>query len=593
MSQEPRERKRGAYIAYSELYDRRPTDNDLLSIVRRLPLQRALILLIRITLSLRFVEQEPGKPNFGKLQQLLAANFCDKDTFSRLMSRFGTADAEQRPIFTIIQCLNLLRLVILESPPLSDEMETDDHVRRDIGTALLMISDLLLKLEELQAIRGGSSDERRLALMGQLLAPFELQNPPSAHRLAIRYQLMHRTVLRTESVRQRIKSICRGLDIEDTFEQITGLSLDRWLHSLFIMHSYYQFSANPWDHRDEFFTIDRDNFVGTSDIGRDELDLILETISDNLKGLSNSLSNDTRTDPRFDFVPFRKKPLAQLSNGRLVCVDSAFLLEQVHVGVHWVMHDRLPREKRNDLFSAWGVLFEEYVNHLFVGMKTDLPIKYFRAPKWTAGPKDSIGQESFDGIFVKDTLLCPMEYKGGFLSRKSRYSTDPNPFIIEMREKFEGPRQLAWKIASLFGEAGEKARAIEYVETSAYEIVLPILILQDHIFSGPFVNWWLNAEFQRELSKYKLRAGVKVEAMNVITIHELEGIVNSVEAANFDFLYVLRLRAIRDPEMRSELPDILFQFPEYGKQKSARSVAAIEAWSKSMFGNLFPGEPLG
>ena len=86
---------RGSYIAFSELYDRRPTKDELLSLVKRMPLEPALILLIRMNLSLRYVLEEPGQSNFGKLQGLLANTFCDKTTFERLIARFGSNQADR------------------------------------------------------------------------------------------------------------------------------------------------------------------------------------------------------------------------------------------------------------------------------------------------------------------------------------------------------------------------------------------------------------------------------------------------------------------------------------------------------------------
>lgn len=582
---------RGAYITFSELFDTRPTTVQLVALIQQMPLERALILLIRMNLSLRYVQEHSGQSLFGRLQGLFASNFLDKNTFQHLISRFGAMNADLRPLFISIHCLNMLRSVLLEATTLTPSELSDDQLRWHIGTGALMMSDLLLTQEEAQAIKEGTPDQRRLALMAQFLAPFELLNPPKVHRLAVRYQLMYRTVLRLEHVKRRIAKQCRDFDFDNTFKDAVGVSLDRWLHSVFAMHGYYQVSANPWDHHEAFLTIDRNNFVGKSDISQSDLDAVLNTIAGTLEQITHELRKEERTDPRFDFVPFRKKPLIQLTNGRLVCIDSSFLLEQVHVGVHWVMHDRLPSDKRDDLFQAWGILFEEYAHYLFEGMQTSLPIKYVRAPKWVTGPKDSVGQESFDGLFTKGTMLCPLEFKGGFLSRSSRYSGDPNLFISEMRKKFDGPSQLAGKIAALFSKERSDRRAIEQINADAYSVVLPILILQDHIFRVPLLNWWLNAQFRLEIAKYHLRPGLTIEPLTVMTINEMEGIVNAAESSNFDFLYVMRLRAIRDPEMRSELVDALFQFPDYGKQKSVRTMAAIDEWSKAMFGNLFPSEP--
>jgi hypothetical protein len=310
---------------------------------------------------------------------------------------------------------------------------------------------------------------------------------------------MYRTVLQQANVRERIGRECNGFDFDNTFKGLTKVSLERWLHAIFTIYGYYSMAGNPWESNGAYFLIDPKNFVGESELSLDEARAIFAVISSSIPELKRELATENHTDPRFDLLPFRTRPLARVSNGKLVCLDSAFLLDQTHTGVHWVMHDRLSRRERGDLFKAWGVLFEEYLHYIFEGMETSLPIRYYRSPRWVRGTKDNLDQESFDGIFVKNTVLFPIEFKGGFLSRKARYSGDAALFTSEMREKFAGPQQLAWKIAALFSADQKQRSSIEHINADAYEVVVPILIFHDNVLRVPFLNWWLNLEFQREL----------------------------------------------------------------------------------------------
>jgi hypothetical protein len=579
---------RGAFITYSELFDTTPDQQELLGTVRQLSLERAMLILSHVNLTLRHA-MDAQTENFGKLQVMLAQTFCDDETRRRLKERFAFKQAEERPLFVSIECLNAMRAVVGEANEI-DPVPPDAILQHHIGKTCLIIGNLLLTKEEKEQIETGDKDSRRLALMVQMLAPFEMGNAVSSHRLVLRYQRMYRTVLQQTSVKDRISRECGAFDFDDVFKRLTNISLERWLHSIFTIYGYYSIAADPWLPNNTYFLIDPNNFVGQSDLSSEEANAIFTTIVNSISDLKKELATENHTDPRFDLLPFRSRPLVKLSGGKLLCLDSTFLLDQAHTGVHWVMHDRLSRPQRGDLFKAWGVLFEEYLHYLFEGMETSLPIRYYRSPKWVKGTKDNIDQESFDGIFVKNTALFPLEFKGGFLSRKARYSGDVDLFTSEMREKFAGPQQLAWKIGALFSADEKHRRGIEPINADAYEVVVPILVFHDHILRVPFLNWWLNLEFQRELAKYSLRPGLRVEPLSVVSVREVEAMVNSAETTDFDFLYALHHRTVRDPEMLSFLPEFLSQFSTYGQGNSKRVQAILDQFGKELFHNLFPGE---
>jgi hypothetical protein len=289
--------------------------------------------------------------------------------------------------------------------------------------------------------------------------------------------------------------------------------------------------------------------------------------------------------PRFDFVPFRTHPLVPISTNRLACIDLSFVLEKLHTGVHWVIHDAYGNRdaRRDDLFKAWGILFEEYVHWLLSGMESKLPIKYFR-PQW----KD--GGESFDGMLLQGDVVVALEYKGGFLARKARYSGNADEFTKDADRKFgAGCHQLATKLNALFAqEESERKRMTDAPPLTHVRAVVPVLVLQDNILRAPFLNWYLNRAFQKELASFSFRPDIVVRPLNVVNVFELETMVNSSEASDFDFIYGLHHRAVRDQEMLSDLQEFLMQFPTYGRQQSARWMRVYEELQRSLFGYLFP-----
>jgi hypothetical protein len=575
----------GVVFSYSDVFDRQPTHAELIALVETIPLRHAAFVISRINMALRFAMQEHDRPNFGKVQEMLVAGHIDDEILGILKKRFPTEKCDERPVFLPNNLLNVLRIVVTHCDPIPPpKIEEDESVRYAIGRACLMMNSLLFTEDEGRALKSGTEDERRTELMTQTIAGFELTNSPKSDHLMPRLQVMYRILLRDPSVKSRIALECEGFDFERAFNELAGMPLERWLFVIFAIYVYFLQGANPFESQPEYMLINPALFCGESGITRAELDIVLATISIPIAELKSAIESETYTDPRHDFVAFRSRPLLRVEQGKLLPVDLAFVLEKCHTGVQWTIHDELPIKRRQTVFNAWGVLFEEYVHWLFEGMKTDLPIKYIRAPKW----KDT-KDESFDGILLQGDVLVPAEYKGGFLSRGARYSGNSKALIGELNKKFAtGCDQLADKIGALFTEDDAVRKQLEELPLDHFRSIVPVLVLQDHIFRVPFLNWYLNKQFQERLRRYRFRTGVFIRPLTVVPIHDLESMVHSAEGANFDFIYALHHRTIRDEHVLSDLIDTLGQFPQFGKSPSPRIKKALEDVQSDLSSYLFP-----
>lgn len=575
----------GAYITYSDLFDRMPSWEEIIASIQGLPMLTSAVTLMRMNMVLRFALQEHNRPNFGRLQQVMFKDFTDDNTFRRLQERFATVFTERRPLFVPLAVLNVLRLVLAYSRE-SEPLSTEDvpALRYSLGTACLMMNNLLVSAEEERQIKEGEKGTRRLALLVQSLAPFELALPPMDSHLLFRDGVIFRMLLGNPAVQSRIARECRGFDFKVEFERLIGISLERWLYVMFAIYRYYLQGGNVFNPHLEFSFLDPTVFAGRTHITTAELNAVLSTVSGSMSELRREIARDMATDPRFDFVPFRTNPLVPVSTNRLACIDLSFVLEKLHTGVHWAIHDAYGNRdaKRDDLFKAWGILFEEYVHWLLSGMETKLPIKYFR-PQWRGG------DESFDGMLLHGDVLLPLEYKGGFLARNARYSGNDYEFTKDADKKFgAGCHQLATKLNALFAQDEAQRKQISDSPPLAHiRAVVPVLVLQDNILRAPFLNWYLNRQFQRELACFTFRPDIAIRPLNVVNVFELETMVNSSEASEFDFIYGLHHRAVRDQEMLSDLQEFLMQFPAYGRQQSARWMSVYEELQRSLFGYLF------
>jgi len=368
--------------------------------------------------------------------------------------------------------------------------------------------------------------------------------------------------------------------------QIAKIELSKWLSLTFASYSCYMGRRmEELIEQPRLLTINRQSVIGQSGITQDEMDAFLDKVSIRFDELCVTISRERPVDPRFDFVPFRSHPLYETTGGNFACIDPAFLLEKMYSGVHWLIHDDLPTNEREDLFKAWGLLFERYVHWLFSGVPKGSPAAYFPFPRWEDG------QESFDGVFLRDALLVPLEYKGGFLSQEAKYSSRVDALVDELERKIvPGCRQLAAKIGSLFDTEGSKRKTLRGIPVQQVSRILPALIVQDHALRGLSINWWLNRRFRELMNTRLVRTGVEILPLNVVNIEDLERLVESSDSGTFDFIYSLHNKAVRDPEMKHQLHNFLYGSPGYGTCDSARWKEINDQIQEAMFSYTFPNE---
>jgi hypothetical protein len=184
----------------------------------------------------------------------------------------------------------------------------------------------------------------------------------------------------------------------------------------------------------------------------------------------------------------------------------------------------------------------------------------------------------------------PLEYKGGFLAREARYSGSAEAFLNQLNKKFTpGCYQLADKIGALFAENPAKRRRLEGMTLDQVETILPVLVLQDHIFRVPFLNWYMNQRFQERLAPLKLRPEVIVRPLTIIQIHDLESVMHAIEHDDFDFISAINDRITMDTLGLSDIMDWFRQYEEFGHGPSPRLKEIVEDVSRDSFSYLFPG----
>jgi hypothetical protein len=556
-------------LEHREIYDHPATLQDLVSLILELNLVDSARLFCQMNADFRLTKRE--REAVGKTQQDIAGGLLSDETIGRLKARFGRSHMADRPIFYPAQILNVFQLMLNHSKGPRSPL-TDESSRHALGNACLMMSDLMMTDGERRSVASGDREGISRALMAQMLGPFELQNPASIAHVIYRSRIMFRELLGRQAIRDRIRKQCQGFDFENEFLRVAGVPLSKWL---VLIQAFYAYLAHYRDQEGgrhpEFLAIDRLQFGKDTPIPQTDLDAALRSVSSTVEGLRDSLKSAGAGDWRFDSVPFRSKPLIQLQPDKFYCLDLGLLVEKIHTGVFWTIHDGLTRAESQNLSIAWGILFEEYVNWFLAGR----PIgdhSFWPAPQW------SLGGECLDGAFMKGCVFMPMEYKGGFLLREARYAGSSILLEAELETKIaKGCKQIARKIESLFNRQPNYRRLLRDIPLDHITRIVPVLVVQDPILGGPLLNWRINKSFNEILDRTQVRPDVTVDALNVVGIRELETMAESAESGGFDLFGGLQLRCYADPEMRSNLHNFLLDVPGYGEGKSVRIDSILES----------------
>jgi hypothetical protein len=159
------------YIEFRELFDRIPELAELVSLIKSLDMAETAGVLCQVNADLRLVK--PDREAAAKLQRELAGSLLDDDAIGRLQQRLPIEHPADRPIFHPLQILNVLQLVFQHSKG-SDNPAADAAAKYRLGTACLMMSDLLMTQHERAIIASGTNDEITQSLMIQSLGPFEV-----------------------------------------------------------------------------------------------------------------------------------------------------------------------------------------------------------------------------------------------------------------------------------------------------------------------------------------------------------------------------------------------------------------------------------
>lgn len=533
------------YITYSEVFGRKPQESEINAVIASLDKDATFRHLSMINNLLALYPIDFNKKKFTEIQTRLAIDWFDKDTYEKLRRYVEDVYLTDRPIFHRQQILLLMKKVLLgaaDDGGLNPDVSLD--ARKILGKLCLMISDLTVTAEQEQKTQSDnpySEEETERVfneLLTQMISVIELFNPPEISASTIRTQEL------IQISNSEYPELFEGKTLAAYFESLSGISFERFLQM--IMGVYAALITKELKElidKPENFNIRKSNYFQNLNYSEAEVYEFYKLTSIKYEDLILEMENSPLRSsllPQYDFTVFRKYPLFHLSNDILTFTDFTFLIEKASFGLYYTILNILQENNIHPkmFFQNWGYIFEKYVNKIFRGIYPVLSNRFH--PNTFYENKQQI--EAFDGIVEYPTALIVMQYKGGLLNAKAKYSGDADILLDEMNDKFgtkknkSGINQLAINLERLFNSDVNKRSKIRSLEFPNTRVVYPILIVNELSMGFGLAHWKLRGWFEKAIESKNITADIKVNSLMILTIEDLEMLESYLEAEDFTLL---------------------------------------------------------
>jgi hypothetical protein len=533
------------FITYKEITGNRPSESVFERQIATLNKETAFKYLSNINNFLALFPISLDESKFAYIQKFLAYNLFDQELHAKLFDFLGDTSLVIRPIFHRQQVLLLMKMILLRASNDRGISPNDSSEARNlIGVLCLMASDLTVSKEQEQRTESQHphSDEESERIFNELLVQFlpvfELNNPP---------EISSATVRTLEYIRlshEHFAETFGGKTLSSFFESLTGISLEQFLQLIFgiyaslITKNLEELIDNPAN-----FNVSKSEHFSKLDFSEATIESFYKLTSIKYEEIISELETSQLRNIlqlQHDFTVFRKNPIFHLSQNILTVVDFSFLVEKVSIGLYYTILNVLNENELDpqDFFQHWGYVFEKYVNNVFRDIYPALANRFH--PNTFFDTKTE--KECFDGIIEYPNSLLVMEYKGGLLNTKAKYSGDVNLLLDEMGNKYgitkkdSAIKQLTTKIELLFHVDGAKRSKIRNLELLPVANVYPIIVLNELSMGLGLAHWRLRKWFKKEINTKTIDERISVKPLLVLTIEDLEMLIPYLEADDFTFL---------------------------------------------------------
>lgn len=499
------------YIPYSILFPNiTPSINYLHTRLKNFDFTQIILALSKLNLLL----SEGRKAMDLSFQVDLCNHFIHPYIINRLLKKMDNFSL----VFNRHQLLLLLKKSFLQcsSCPKTDFQIT--QVRYKLGTCCLVANDFLqlTKVEE-EEFNNLGIDEIKEYLRSELLPTFELYNPPELMFEIARTRLIFKTIF------PQLRCSPLFIDIDKKFQDFTGLSLDDYMFLISAIIALYRERRKDTKSDPNAIFIEEDNFTRATHISSEKLNKLFELVSIPIEQYKNEILSSKDINLNYGFLSFRKYPLARISDNKYICLDFYFLLDKISNGIFWLINDNLKKKERSKFHAFWGCIFESYIKFIFEKIYTQKEHIFIPNP-----PYDNIEGEVADGILDYGEDLILLEYKFTVLPQEAKYINSTSQLTKEIKLKFEKNQKGEWKgygqLANSINKLFSKGSNVtcKYVGKDKIKRIFPVLIVYEHFFNSPFINYYFNENFQKLINNSSIAEYIEIKPLVVLTIEDFE-----------------------------------------------------------------------
>lgn len=482
------------------------TEEDLLQIVRRYNYENVLVNLCRINLIFH------RSANVVHDERILKDVFCKGtilsgiDASTEIMNDF---------IFSRQGTLRMLDKCACYSDPESTKNIDTVKAMNDFAKAFLIINGLLdtgsSALTDSDAIK-----ERNLLVNSIPFQEYATNDAPQVYT-------KHLTVRSKEFLRL-LQEDTSNLDVNNMFYQHTGLKLQEYQNLIFLIFTYYWNYTAEEIRRQELGT-DKSLFFNPNGQS-DEFTPLYQKLIPLISVSIDDLKNKAEKSPKFidEFRLWRDRPILQLNENRLICVDFNFFLDKLHTGAFWLFRQKILKdnEEKGTFERLWGDVFEDYAASVIKrGLNSHSSTKQEKvliSPEYNQKRKEECADVA---VCSNDTLVL-FECKSTILSAECKFSHDFNKFYDGCRSVKKGIEQLGKSVQKLGNLHQSERKVVDGIDICKIKKIYPVLVLSDRIFSGVFMNDVLDSEFQEKVQYNYLMKHLQIMPLTVLTIYDLE-----------------------------------------------------------------------
>lgn len=586
------------FLTYSEITSQVASAGELRRDLRQLKFPEIIVVLAKINTLVALTRISDDKFPSRAVNDYLVDNFISPGLRER--PRAAEALRQNHPLFVRHPLLALLRMGALEcsreGPLLPNGHTEGGHL---LGKCCLAMPDHLVPRRMQRAMSEGTENRRRRAF-GVFTAPtFEFNFPPDLRYAMVRWDTMLTDFLDSPSYREKMGDF----DLAGSFYNSTGLRLDLYRDLIFstLAHYYSLTFENVGD--ENFFLFHRTGYMRQTELDQRDFDRFLDLCAIRLEDVPGEIRRVAEAFPgslpQFDFAAFRQRPILELGNGGLLCLDPFFLIDKLGDGLRHTIRDSLPSaEEKRKVSKAYGLLFELYVDSIMRRIYPRGEEFFISFPQFTRVRGGA--NEAFDGILVcRDGHIIVFEYKGGFMKAAAKYGGRVRAFVEDLDQKFgagergAGVLQMVRKIQRLYHRQRSERDSIAELEQHGVRVkkITPVLIVQEPALRWDF-NWLLNNSFKRLLRRARVTRAVEIMPLQVIDIESLEKMRPNLIEGEFRLEQCLNARSHLDPRLISIFSLFVREvFEGYGRREDPEIDGRFEAIRRRNLRTLFGREP--